>query len=294
MKPVVGRILHVAFFSWPYGHTVGALALNYCKTCRRHLNGAVSCPGCGATGLELSNVQDGRSTVWMPPVSGLGRAKSHARLPIPDSDPYEGDLVGGPAAAGRGGRHGDKPRPSVVSDAGGAHGGGGQPSRAQAAQDARRDRAARRAEKRRGVGLMLTGGFAGVAVVAFLVFGNATGGGDGTSAGNVVAESSASAGDSTSAGALPATVSASASRSLAVATSASASATHTASASASPSKSPTPTEATTSAAAGESTSAAATTATTTTAASSPTTASSSPAASPTPSSTKSSCWWIFC
>ena len=42
--------------------------MDYCKVCRRHLNGALSCPGCGATGIELSSVQDARSTMRMPRV----------------------------------------------------------------------------------------------------------------------------------------------------------------------------------------------------------------------------------
>jgi hypothetical protein len=251
----------------PYGYIVGALALNYCKNCRRHLNGAVSCPGCGATGLELSNAQDARSTLRMPPVD-------------PDTDATRD--MSAPKSAG-GGRRG-----IPVGEDGDARD-GGRRSRAAAAE-ARRSRAERRGEKRHGIGLMLTGGFAGIIVVAFLLYGNAGGGSDGAPAGNVVAvgrtgTSTAGAAD------LAVTISPTGPASSEEPTSASASPTHSASASPSPTKSSTPEQTTTSAAPGRSATA---TATRTTASAPPTTASASPTANPTPSSTRSSCWLIFC
>jgi hypothetical protein len=273
--------------------------LNYCKNCRRHLNGAVSCPGCGATGFGLSNVQDGRSTLRMPSVGDDEQSvTSHGRLPVPEAEPYEGDLVTGPQEGVGRARHSDLPRPSVVSDADSTRNmtapksaGGGR--RGISVGDdyddrdkSRNSRAERRGEKRHGIGLMLTGGFAGIIVVAFLLYGNAGGGSDGAPAGNVVA--AGPTGSSTaSTASLTVTASATGPASSAEATSASASPTHTASAS--PSKSSTPEQATTSAAPGRSATA---TATRTTASAPPTSA--SPTAKPSPSSTKSSCWLIFC
>jgi hypothetical protein len=276
--------------------------LNYCKNCRRHLNGAVSCPGCGATGFELSNVQDGRSTLRMPSIGDDEQSvTSHGRLPVPEAEPYEGDLVTGPQEGVGRARHPDLPRPSVVSDAdstremsppksaGGGRRGisvGDDGDDNDNRDSGRRPRAERRGEKRHGIGLMLTGGFAGIIVVAFLLYGNAGGGSDGAPAGNVVA--AGPTGSSTvSTASLTETASATGPASSAVATSASASPTHTASAS--PSKSSTPEQATTSAAPGRSATA---TATRTTASAPPTSA--SPTAKPSPSSTKSSCFLIFC
>ena len=269
----------------------------------------MSCPGCGATGFELSQVRDGRSTLRMPPVGDDEQSvTSHGRLPVPETEPYEGDLVTGPQEGVGRARRSDLPRPSVVSDAdstremgaprsaGGGRRGisvgddheerdGGRRPRA-AADEARRSRAERRGEKRHGIGLMLTGGFAGIIVVAFLLYGNAGGGSDGAPAGNVVA--AGPTGSSTaSTASLTVPASATGPASSAQATSASASPTHTASAS--PSKSSTPEQTTTSAAPDPSATA---TATRTTASAAPTSA--SPSAKPSPSSTKSSCWLIFC
>src|SRR6185312_12360869 len=58
-----------------HGNARGS-SLNYCKTCRRHLNGAVSCPGCGATGIEIERVQDVRSTVQMPRIRDDGEPET--------------------------------------------------------------------------------------------------------------------------------------------------------------------------------------------------------------------------
>jgi hypothetical protein len=284
--------------------------LNYCKTCRRHLNGALSCPGCGATGIELSSVQDSRSTLRMPKVGGSDRGKSNARLPIPDSDPVEGDLVAKAERSGRG-KRADKPRPTVVSDAadegthagsshahgaldedGGAHAGDGDTAEQPAVdvygmEDERGSRSGGRSDKRRGIGLMLTGGFAGMAVIGFLIFGN-TSGGSGAPAGNAVAVSSTSTAQE-----LTVTISASAFHSSAVAVvSTSASPTHSPSHSPSPSRTPTTAPATrTSAPATKSTTAAPSTSP----AGSPTTPSKSPTATPKPSSSSTGgCWLIFC
>lgn len=300
----------------------GRLTLNYCKTCRRHLNGALSCPGCGATGIELSSVQDARSTLRMPKVGGSDRPKSHTRLPIPDSDPVEGDLVSPAERSERGGRRAEKPRPTVVSDAvdGGGPGTRAGSSHARGARDVLDGdsdgldagagdtaeqpaveayeaevglgaRAERHSQRRRGIGLMLVGGFAGMAVIAFLIFGNSAGGGG--PSGNAASITSTT--KTSTANALTATISASVPRTSApaVAASVSASPSHSPSQSPSPSETPSTAPATKSSAPATKTS---TVPASTSPAGAPTTASRSPSASasPSPSSTGGGCWLIFC
>ncbi|MFJ4406110.1 hypothetical protein [Streptomyces sp. NPDC088910] len=71
--------------------------MNYCHTCRRHLNGAFSCPGCGAI-ADRSGLPDEADTAQLPPVTeeaaaadGAGPAPSvSAATPMA---PVEGSLV---------------------------------------------------------------------------------------------------------------------------------------------------------------------------------------------------------
>lgn len=228
--------------------------MNYCKTCRRHLNGALSCPGCGATGVELSSVQDVRSTVNMPriedgaqpPPGAVAERVPAAELDYEPSEPLADTSAASRPAAKR------QPEARVVRRAGASASSRAKPgtgpvrhvepnppaepetesaddaeaedaipaaaptlalpaashtkatalpspavSHARAldtpfddaddaaqdaldAQDADEDYGAddhrgRRAPRRRGLGLMVTGGCAGIAVVGFLVFGNSGG-----------------------------------------------------------------------------------------------------------------------
>ncbi|MEZ0066554.1 hypothetical protein ABIA32_002566 [Streptacidiphilus sp. MAP12-20] len=57
-------------------------AMNYCPTCRRHLNGALSCPGCGAQAAELPQAMPeeqpaSRTVAYEQP--GAGRPQSRRR-----------------------------------------------------------------------------------------------------------------------------------------------------------------------------------------------------------------------
>ncbi|WP_456115067.1 SCO2400 family protein [Streptomyces justiciae] len=42
----------------------GTPQMDYCSTCRRHLNGALVCPGCGAYAPDIAPPAAGRVTVW--------------------------------------------------------------------------------------------------------------------------------------------------------------------------------------------------------------------------------------
>lgn len=145
-------------------------AVNYCKSCRRHLNGAVSCPGCGAVGVGASATQDSRSVDWTTEVSWPGpepfQARGEESRASPRSVRHRGTT--------------DEHEPVVASDAAAA----GPPDTTRA----------RRSRKRRrlGLGATVTGGFAGIAVIGLLVLGNLpTVGRDSASVGAVATESTA-------------------------------------------------------------------------------------------------------
>lgn len=62
--------------------------MNYCQTCRRHLNGAYSCPGCGAP-VDPAAEPPAETTVRLPAVTGEGPgagllAGEGAQLPPPE------------------------------------------------------------------------------------------------------------------------------------------------------------------------------------------------------------------
>ena len=180
----------------------------------------MSCPGCGASGLELSGGQDARTTIRMPRVEGLRRAKSHARPQPPDEDPPgplgrhsdKTQVMGAPDAEPRMTRVEARAAAKAAAESKGARGshavGGHAADAEDDAPDRRRARADRRSERRRGFGLMLTGGFAGIAVAGFLLFGTAGGGGS-TPTGSTAAATSSAGG-----AALTVTISATAGRSV--------------------------------------------------------------------------------
>ncbi|MFF7153324.1 hypothetical protein [Streptomyces sp. NPDC008139] len=71
--------------------------MNYCHTCRRHLNGAFSCPGCGAI-ADRSGLPDEADTAQLPPVTEEAAAADGAdpAPPAPAATPEapaEGSLV---------------------------------------------------------------------------------------------------------------------------------------------------------------------------------------------------------
>ena len=150
--------------------------MNYCQSCRRHLNGAVSCPGCGAIGVAVPETQDSHSTDWMTEVAwperdplpavesrsaaGIGERadgdSSNVRAGTRSAAPTEDSAV--PAA-----ELGAEPAHATLAHARGS------------AADFPTGRRVRRSRKRnRGLGLKatVTGGFAGIAVIGLLVLGN--------------------------------------------------------------------------------------------------------------------------
>ena len=201
--------------------------MDYCKVCRRHLNGALSCPGCGATGIELSSVQDVRSTVSMPRVGDRVNGAEPPPELVPtsliepetalsdhadDGDDADHDEDAADAEPGRDRDRDldlDRERESITAEAvvsgssgsdsgssdsddataiagigagirdGYTSGGDADPDTVTFPKDESGSydstgerRSGRRGQRRRGVGLMVTGGCAGIAVVGFLIFGS--------------------------------------------------------------------------------------------------------------------------
>lgn len=187
--------------------------VNYCQSCRRHLNGAFSCPGCGAAGVAAPEAQDSRSTAWTTEVAWPERdplpalenhaaaaaagvaerahrdvvpAGIHSAARAKDPAGTEAGNFQVRAHAGEGSHA--LPRPPLQIDKSDerepAHSG-------KAVADLPHGRRSRRLRKHRGLGLgvTLTGGFAGIAVIGLLVLGNLpTVGNDGTPVGAVATE----------------------------------------------------------------------------------------------------------
>lgn len=137
--------------------------MNYCQSCRRHLNGAVSCPGCGTVSVVAPETQDSHSTDWMTEVAWperdpLPTAESRGAVSIRER--AAGD---GPRAEPRSPLRGDnKADERDLARAG------------DPAAEFPNGRRGRRSRKRHGLGLKVTvtGGFAGIAVIGLLVLGN--------------------------------------------------------------------------------------------------------------------------
>ena len=146
-------------------------SLNYCSNCRRHLNGALSCPGCGAAvGPDVQQVQDVRSTVRMPRVAPWsGRIEPIKPIIIKPED------VKGIGRA-----------PDRVSDTASDH----EPVEADTAEQSAVDdsRPGEKARSWRKLGLAATSGCAGIVLCVFLLISNMSGGGSshrGAGAGSV-------------------------------------------------------------------------------------------------------------
>ena len=275
--------------------------MNYCQSCRRHLNGAVSCPGCGAVDLASPEAQDPRSTDWTT------EAAWPERDPLPAMESH-GAVGGGSRAKAltgessravpRPGLHGEK-KPVERELVRAANSAADLPN---GHNDRRNDR---RSRKRRGLGLRatVTGVVAGVIVVGLLILGNLpTAGGGAAPVGAIAAVSTStphgpgtisSPGVPTSAPTLTSSGSSATAHSSASATSPSPS---SSTASASPSVSTTPDQSATSTQAEQSTSpsTASSVAQSSPAATQSTTAASSPSPSPSPSQTHVSCILIIC
>ncbi|MDX3452166.1 hypothetical protein PV396_09475 [Streptomyces sp. ME02-8801-2C] len=91
--------------------------MDYCSTCRRHLNGALMCPGCGAYAPDIAPLADGtpapaatarhvRAQLW-------NEADSHAEELLsgtPQEHPYDGPDAPSPAPTGRAARRRQRER----------------------------------------------------------------------------------------------------------------------------------------------------------------------------------------
>ena len=146
--------------------------VNYCQSCRRHLNGAVSCPGCGAAVVAAPEPQDPRPTDWTTQVAWPERD------PLPAAEARARAQAGNRSQAAR--------RPAL--HVGKADGREPVPT-GDAVADSANGHRARRSRKRRGPSLRatVTGGFAGVAVIGLLVLGNLPTVGGNASAGGAAA-----------------------------------------------------------------------------------------------------------
>lgn len=92
------RVLEVQRGAWqdpaqakPYETEFGTNTVNYCKTCRRYLNDAVSCPGCGSRGIAVPRERDLRSTAWTPQVTG--GEQPGPRRAVPEQPPAQSPAV---------------------------------------------------------------------------------------------------------------------------------------------------------------------------------------------------------
>ncbi|MFI5687222.1 hypothetical protein [Streptomyces sp. NPDC051636] len=68
--------------------------MDYCSSCRRHLNGALVCPGCGAYAPDIAPVTAGGRTVPAPAAEATA---GPAALEVTASDPPRDDGSAGPA-----------------------------------------------------------------------------------------------------------------------------------------------------------------------------------------------------
>lgn len=84
--------------------------MDYCSDCRRHLNGALACPGCGAYAPSIAPLADGTpATVtagWQAPSQLWHNAEPDAEEfdEAPQEHPYNGP--DSPSRRRRAGRHG--------------------------------------------------------------------------------------------------------------------------------------------------------------------------------------------
>lgn len=154
--------------------------MNYCQSCRRHLNGTVSCPGCGAAGVAAPEGQQPLSTDWTTEVAWPERdpvapMESHGAHSVvlgkrpagPEAD-TDDSQAGAHAAEGfhavqrpplRGDDKSDERELVRAGDSAPGFANGHRGHRP-------------RKRRRLGLGVTVTGGFAGIAIIGLLVLGN--------------------------------------------------------------------------------------------------------------------------
>ncbi|KOV74480.1 hypothetical protein ADL01_17775 [Streptomyces sp. NRRL WC-3618] len=94
--------------------------MDYCSTCRRHLNGALMCPGCGAYAPDIAPLADGTPAPAAGTVAAARQVPSQvwndadsdteASSAPPTEDPYDGPDAPSPAPAGRAARRRQRER----------------------------------------------------------------------------------------------------------------------------------------------------------------------------------------
>lgn len=91
--------------------------MDYCSSCRRHLNGALACPGCGAYAPDIAPRGTG-ATVWRTPADNAWQDPEpdpydpYARETVEEAaeDPYGGPDAAPPAPVGRAARRRQRAR----------------------------------------------------------------------------------------------------------------------------------------------------------------------------------------
>ncbi|MFS8200342.1 hypothetical protein ACLVWQ_16845 [Streptomyces sp. CWNU-52B] len=81
--------------------------MDYCSSCRRHLNGALVCPGCGAYAPDIAPdlaPATASMSIWEPAAALRPRDAGETPGPEPESDPLNGFEGATPAPQGRAAR----------------------------------------------------------------------------------------------------------------------------------------------------------------------------------------------
>ncbi|MDQ0935302.1 SCO2400 family protein [Streptomyces turgidiscabies] len=94
--------------------------MDYCSTCRRHLNGALTCPGCGAYAPDIAPLADGTPAPAAGTVAAARQVQSQvwndadsdaeASSAAPAEHPYDGPDGPSPAPSGRAARRRQRER----------------------------------------------------------------------------------------------------------------------------------------------------------------------------------------
>ncbi|MEU2424281.1 hypothetical protein ABZ619_25240 [Streptomyces sp. NPDC007851] len=80
--------------------------MDYCTTCRRHLNGALVCPGCGAYAPDIAprGAAAAGTADWQAPAAGIWHDEPDPYAEDGTESPYEGPDAAPPAPLGRAAR----------------------------------------------------------------------------------------------------------------------------------------------------------------------------------------------
>lgn len=147
--------------------------MNYCTSCLRELNGVVSCPGCGTVVDSMLGAQDSPPAPWMRQTA---RSEQH---PAPtQASRHAGAAAPSETAAGRGrakARAGAHAAPRSAIFGGNTSAEPELANYVDSAGESLTGQRGRHSHRRRSLALRVTtatGGFAGIAVIGSLAFGN--------------------------------------------------------------------------------------------------------------------------